>query len=143
MVTSKDIIMAVDRELRNKFPDENIEYRDLEEGFEKPSFFISLDNNLYSDFMAIYKVSQKIVRISYFPYDRYNNTEDLLEIQEELSNIFFSALTIGDNFIIDIKNCNSNIVEGVLYYDFQIEYIQEAQEEVVNSDLMEELNINL
>ncbi len=124
MITYKDIKKAVNGLLTKEF---NIELNsnDVKEGFIRPSFFVSFDNQTKSSTLTQIEKSLTI-RINYFPSDRYGNSIELMDMQEQLENLFDIKLPVKDRRL-NIVDVTSTVTDGVLDFSFDIEF-SEAKE---------------
>ena len=105
MISLKEIMLAINRKI-NESLQMNIDSKNLEEKFERPSVRTSIDNLKTSAFMQSMKERNFIVRIYYFSKNREKNKIELLEIQEKLEEAFFSHLKIKGAFFIYIELVN-------------------------------------
>lgn len=118
MITYKDIKKAVNSELAT-FGVE-INSQDVQEGFNRPSFFVQLDNNKRSgDESQVHKALT--VQIYYFPTDRHDYSMEVLEVQEQLEEIFELKLKVLDR-LFNIDETDSGTTDGVLNFSFDIEF---------------------
>lgn len=119
MITYKDIKIAVNDKLLSNFKIE-VNSRDVSEGFIRPSFFIGLDNPIRSgDKNQVHK--SMTIQIYYFPTDRYEYSIEVMDVQEQLENIFDLKLKVLDRFF-NIQEAESTITDGVLSFSFDIEF---------------------
>ena len=118
----------------------DVDSKNLEEEFERPSVRTSIDNLKTSAFMQTMKERNFIVRIYYFPKDREKNKIELLEIQEKLEKAFFSHLKIKGAFFIYIEEIIFNITDGILIGEFEVMTLEEIINDI-NIENMEELEI--
>lgn len=143
MTTYKEILEAVLRKLKDKFPLIEQESQDIEEGFARPSFFASLDNVSNEDFMNVSSDNGMTVRITYFPKDKKKNQEELLDMMSELSMLFRQErLKINDDLDVEVEEVKLKVVNKVLHCDFDL-MIYEDYEYVEDHDAMSELEIEL
>lgn len=124
MVVIKDIVRAINGQLKASFPNINIQSTDVKEGYQRPCFYVDLVDFENELLMDEYDHKTAAFSIYYFPSDRLNNRLELLEIRESLINAFIGVLDVGNGFKIHILNTESNIDDGVLNFDFEIEYYQ-------------------
>jgi len=132
MITYKDIKIAVNRNLATF--DVEINSSDVSEGFNRPSFFVQFDNNKRSaDEDQVHK-SLTII-IYYFPTDRYEYSIEVLDIQEQLENLFDLKLRVLDRQF-NINEVNTNLTDGVLNFSFDIEFY-DARDATYDSIIIE------
>jgi hypothetical protein len=119
MITYKDIKKAINTKLSQEFGIE-INSRDVQEGFNRPSFFVQLENSVRSgDETQVHKALT--VRIYYFPTDRYEYSIEVLDVQEQLESIFELKLRVMDRFF-NINESESVTSDGILNFSFDIEF---------------------
>ena len=119
MITYKDIKKAVNGLLTEEFNIE-INSNDVKEGFIRPSFFVSFDNQTKSSTLTQIEKSLTI-RINYFPSDRYENSIELMDMQEQLENLFDVKLPVKDRRF-NIVDVTSTVTDSVLDFSFDIEF---------------------
>lgn len=128
MVSIKDIVKAINRTLKVNFPTITIQSTDVKEGYQRPCFYVDVvdfENELIMD-----KYDHKTAAFSlyYFPSDPINNRLELLEIKEALTDAFIGTLEVTQGFKIHILDTTASINDGVLNFDFEIEYYQVRRE---------------
>ncbi|WP_369899746.1 DUF6838 family protein [Bacillus manliponensis] len=121
MITYKDIKLAVNRLIKSRFNIE-INSNDVEEGFKRPSFFVQLEDNERSGYETQVHKSLTI-RIYYFPKDRNKNSIELLDVQEQLENLFDLKLEVKDRYF-NIDSVQNNTPDGVLDFSFDIAFYE-------------------
>jgi hypothetical protein len=136
MITYKDIKAAVVRKLNDEFGIE-IQSSDVSEGFVRPSFFVSFDNQSKSSTLDQFERSMTI-RINYFPSDRYEYALEILNITEKLETIFDLKLPVLERQF-NINEVQSVVTDGVLEFSFDIEYSEGKEAE--EAEKMQELEI--
>lgn len=136
MITYKDIKKSVNTLLINEFNVE-INSNDVKEGFNRPSFFVSFDDPVRSSTTDQVEKSLTI-RIYYFPTDRYNYSLELLDIQEQLENLFDLKLSVLDRKF-NIHEASTIVTDGVLEFSFGIHFFD--GKEVQDAELMQTLDI--
>lgn len=121
MITYKDIKKAINSLLTNKFAID-INSNDVKEGFIRPSFFVQLENsNRSSDESQVHK--SLTVQIYYFPSDRHKYSIEVMEVQEQLENLFDLKLKVLDRFF-NIDDTNATTTDGVLSFSFDIAFYE-------------------
>lgn len=139
MISLKEVMLAINRKI-NESLQMNVDSKNLEEEFERPSVRTSIDNLKTSAFMQSMKERNFIVRIYYFSKNREKNKIELLEIQEKLEEAFFSHLKIKGAFFIYIDEIIFNITDGILIGEFEVRTLEEILNDI-NAENMEELEI--
>ncbi|KYG92355.1 hypothetical protein A0U40_05270 [[Bacillus] sp. KCTC 13219] len=118
MITYKDIKKAVNQKL-NVLGVE-INSKDVSEGFSRPSFFVQLENpTRSSEEDQVHK--SMTVQIYYFPTDRYEYSIEVLDMQENLEELFDLKLQVKDR-LINIDETHAGTTDGVLSFSFDIEF---------------------
>ena len=109
MISLKEIMKSINKQISNKL-EIDVDSKNIEEEFERPSVRTSIDNLKTSAFMQTMKERNFIVRIYYFPRTLNKNKKELLEIQEKLEEAFFSHLKIKEAFFIYIDEIDKTII---------------------------------
>ncbi|TCO69503.1 phage tail terminator family protein [Marinisporobacter balticus] len=137
MITLKDIKIAINSLISANFTAE-INSRDIEEGFKRPSFFVEFDNSKRSP-TGEEQINRKLtVRTYFFPSNRYKHSIEILEIQEKLEEVFDIKLKVLDRYF-NIDEVETVVSDGVLQFYFDIQY--EEGRDIPDADLMENLYI--
>ncbi len=142
MVSLVDIVKAIDDKIKDNFLGIEIQSTDIKEGFERPCFYVQVDDNRANKLNPNSKEKTLTIRIYYFPKDRYENRIELLEIQDILENMFFDGLQVNENFYISTldNDLTFTVVDGVLQLSFDLYYVQLLDEE--DAEPLEELEVN-
>ncbi|MEK4247596.1 DUF6838 family protein [Psychrobacillus sp. FSL K6-2684] len=136
MITYTDIKKAINSSLKKKFNIE-INSKDISEGFIRPSFFVGLENtNRSSDENQIYK--SMTIQIYYFPTDRYEYSLEIMDVQEQLENLFDLKLKAKDRYF-NINEARSNTTDGVLSFAFDIEFYDGRDYEGLENNTLVEI----
>lgn len=136
MITPKDIRISINNQLKKTGIEINA--RDVKEGFNRPSFFVQLDNsNRYSSPTQIERTLT--VRIYYFPTDRYKYSIEVLDMQDTLEQLFDLKLKVKDRWL-NIEEFNSYVNDGVLNcsFDLEFEFARDIEKDVINDEFREE-----
>ena len=139
MKTVNDIIKAVTEKLAEKFPEIKIWSTDKSEDFGKKCFFIKYTANRDGkpDFVHDYGE----IRLYYFPENDKVNRIELLNMQEQLSQLFLFRGFAGDEFAVPITELTFGIDDDVLVMSFSFDMYQEVDTESDLTDSMENLEI--
>jgi hypothetical protein len=121
MITYKIIKLAINTLLLNKFKIE-INSNDVKEGFGRPSFFVSFDDMIRSSTPDQVEKSMTI-RIYYFPRNREDNSLELLDVQEQLENLFDLKLIVLDRKL-NVLEASSVVTDGVLEFSFELHFFE-------------------
>ncbi|MBM7607573.1 hypothetical protein JOD29_000817 [Lysinibacillus composti] len=139
MITYKKIKTAVNRKLKETFGLE-INSKDISEGFKRPSFFIEFDE-VKRDGSVSQVEKSMIIRIYYFPKTIKESSIEILEIQEQLGDVFDMKLIVEDRQL-NITEPNFNVTDGVLQFEFDIAF-EDGRIVSEEYELMEELDIDI
>lgn len=141
MITYKNILVSLISQIRGTIKEVTVTSNDISEGFERPSFFIDIENVRPENFMNKFSEKTLDIEILYFPKDINKNQLELLEITDILSKNFIdnNYIELEDGLIVEVKNAKFNTVNKVLHFDFEI-FISEEYEEK-EYELMEEIEL--
>ncbi|WP_144940122.1 DUF6838 family protein [Paenibacillus sp. 32O-W] len=139
MLTLRQIDKAITGLLLKNFPNIEVQESDVEEGFQRPSFFVSLETNRTETFQ-FNRVRDMTCRIYYFPSDRYVYSAEVQDVQDQLESIFGLNFKVEDR-IITIDDAESYEVDKVLQYSFDFTYYEDTGEEE-KGEKMKELSYN-
>lgn len=143
MIGEKEIITAINRELATKFPTVEINSKDIEEGFLRPSFFVESDNENYGKIGQNYADDRLTIRIYYFPSNPKNNRRELMDIKSQLISLFRIKIQATDSFVIPVDDITATVADKVLIVSFDLRMVQEIEEDTSDIPLMEELDFNI
>ncbi len=144
MITLVDLKKAVIQLLKTKIPDVPVVAQSVEEGFDKPAFFVQVlpvNTTLMNQRLFTERV---LVVINYFPRNKTKEEKDavsleVLKMTDRLKAFLFPNIKVKDRSIT-IGQIDSAETEGFLSLSFSVRYI-EAFEVVDDSELMQDLNI--
>ena len=142
MISLKDIMYAINTLISNHLQ-MDVDSKNLDEVFERPSIRTSLDDVRTSAFMQSMKKREFTIRVYYFPREIKKNKIEILEITEKLERIFFDNIYIKDDFFIYIDDVFFETVDGVLVATMNFLTMEElpipSEEQYI--EYMEELSI--
>lgn len=142
MLSYKQIVKAVTDQLIDKFPDIEIQSSDVEEGFQRPVFYVLLDD-IERDTRKHYSIVSMTIRIYYFPSSRYEYALEVLDMQYQLEQAFNLNMTVEDR-VLTINRTSSLVVDKVLEFDIELEYQDAAfAQQEPDSEIMQELKLNV
>lgn len=98
-------------------------------GFKPPAFFVQImpiNDTPYRD----YEEKLLTVNIHYFSAEKTDLAN--LKMLDQLNMAFFNVLKIGDR-TITLKNKRHQIIDNVLQFKFDLEFLNDVDEEEVNS----------
>lgn len=139
MKTVADVIKGVTEKLTEKFPDIKIWSTDKNEDFGEKCFFIKYTANRDGkpDFVHDYGE----IRLYYFPESDKINRIELLNMQEQLSQLFLFRVFADNEFAVPITELTFEIDNDVLVMSFSFDMYQEVDTESSLTDSMENLEI--
>ena len=124
MKTVADVIKAVKEKLEEQFPDVRVWSTDKSEDFGKKCFFIkyTASRDGKPDFIHDYGE----IRLYYFPESDKDNRIELIDMQEQLSQLFLFRVFAGSEFAIPITELTFEIDNDVLVMSFEFDLYQEV-----------------
>ena len=124
MKTVADVIKAVKEKLEEQFPDVRVWSTDKSEDFGKKCFFIkyTASRDGKPDFIHDYGE----IRLYYFQESDKVNRIELLDMQEQLSQLFLFRVFAGSEFAIPITELMFEIDNDVLVMSFEFDLYQEV-----------------
>lgn len=143
MIGLSQILKRVNLKLRSEFPNIEIDSKDLNEQFKRPSFRTELDGLKTSALMTSYKERDFTIRIYFFTTSMKNGRLERLEAIGKIENAFIGSLKVTEKFIINIDEIDFKETEdGVLIASFD-GYTLEEIENDITTEVMQELNIKI
>ena len=122
MITTQGIIKAINRKLKEGFPDIKIWSTDKDKDFGSKCFFVKYTAK--KDGSPEFIHEQGEVRIYYFPSDKDINRIELLKMQEQLSQLFLFRIFVADGFALPITEVEFETDDDVLVMTFEYETYQ-------------------
>lgn len=139
-LTRAQLNKAINLAIKSAFPAITIQSRDVEEGFQRPSFFVLLETNrTETDQFTLQR--DMTARVRFFPTDRYVYKEEVYGVQDKLEALFGLSFAAEDRSIT-IDGAESFVVDGVLQYDFNFSYLEAAGTGEETGQLMGELELD-
>ena len=143
MLTRAQLNKAVNDRIKTKFPGIDIQSRDVEEGFKRPSFFVQIETDSSESFLSSV-LREMTCRILYFPKSRDIYKEEAYDVQDRLESLF------GLNFFVagrtlTIESAETLIVDKVVHFDFRFSFYDFNEASGGSGEageLMEELHLN-
>lgn len=142
-----DIIRSLTDLVTKYYPQYKIIDYDISEGFEKPCFFIDVEDVQTSWEASDYLKESSNIKIVFFAENRYEGFLDLLDMKNNLTILFNDPLLVSDGkteYYVSLLNTNSELFKSdkVLTFDITADLIQKV-ERVENNPNMEELSVNI
>lgn len=144
-------VIDVVRGLSDLISSEYSEYKlidyDIDEGFEKPCFFIDVED-INTEWVATdYLKESSNIKIVFFAENRYEGFLDLLQMKNNLMTLFENPLYISNgetDYYVSLLTTNSDLYkqDKVLTFNIEADLIQKV-ERVDNNPYMENLDVNI
>jgi hypothetical protein len=141
-LTYKYIVKTATDMLLAKFPTIEVQASDVEQGFQRPSFYV-ITENAHRESYRYYSVRTMDIVIYFFPTSRDNYAIEMLDTQQKLEELFDQNIIFG-NRVVPILNTEHQIVDKVLEFTIAIEYYEEPFDDGAQAKpIMKELNVNV
>lgn len=147
MLTVIDVIRALSELIEKEYPQFRLIDYDIEEGFEKPAFFIEPEDVNTSWVASDYLKESSNLNIVFFAEDRYTGLIELLDMKNNLTVAFDDPLYITDGkteYYCQLLTTSSDIFkqDKVLTFNIQADLIQKVERKEVKP-YMENLETNI
>ncbi len=147
MLTVIDVIRALSELIEKEYPQFRLIDYDVDEGFEKPAFFIEPEDINTSWVTSDYLKESSNLKIVFFAEDRYEGFIDLLDMKNNLMKDFEEPLYITNGkteYYCQLLTTASDIFkqDKVLTFDIQADLIQKVERKEVQP-YMENLETNI
>ncbi len=126
MITTKDIVTAVNKALKVAVPDIPVRSTDFKKNVVAGSFYTEYPRPVF-DGPADFRHESGTIRIYYFPKNE-DYREEFADMQIKLSETFFGILRINEDFAIPINEFTIEETDGALVAAFDYETYQFAEE---------------
>lgn len=140
MLTRAQVNKSINDKIKAEFSGIPIQSSDVEEGFPRPSFFVSLETRRTESF-EFQMLRDMTCRIRFFPKSRHEYKEEAYDVQDRLESVFGLNFAAGDR-VITIDGAETDIIDKVLHYDFEFSYYEEAVGSDETGELMEGIEFN-
>lgn len=127
MITTKDIVTAVNRRIKEVIPGAVIKSTDFRKNVVPGAFYQEYPKPTF-DGTEYFRHESGTIRIYYFPTDEHNCRYELADMQEKLSMSFFGILAVNDTFVIPLNEVNFDVTDNVLVMSFDYDTWQEIAE---------------
>lgn len=135
-----DVIASLSDLIQEIYPEYKLIDYDIDEGFEKPAFFINADNIVTSFVATDYIQESSDLEITFFAEDRYSGFLELLDMKNNLTKLFNEPLQLDDNFYVTLLETTSEIFKNdkVLTFSFTANIVNKIERDETD-DYMENL----
>lgn len=139
MTSFEQIKTSIVSKLKGCSPGIRVQKNDIEEGIERPCFYIDIKNVDIANLMGNFDEKNIAFDILYFPKDKKNNTLDILERMSELAKGFNEnrVIKIDEGYLVEAEKVKLFEVDKVLHLTFEIDLSEEYEKEA--KELMEDL----
>lgn len=147
MLSVIDVIRALSELIETKYPDYPVIDYDVDEGFEKPAYFIEVEDVNTGWVAADYIKESSTIKIVFFAENRYEGFLELLDIKNSLTVLFDDPLYVTngkEEYYVSLLNTASDIYKAdkVLEFTLNADLIQKVERK--ETDLyMENLENNI
>lgn len=147
MLTVIDVIRALSELIESKYPDYPIIDMDITEDFERPSYFIDVDDIETSWTANDYIKESSNLKIIFFAAERYEGFLELLDMKNKLTVMFDEPLYVTngqEEYYVSLLNTASDIYKAdkVLEFTLRADLIQKVERQETEP-YMEDLNVNI
>lgn len=147
MLSVIDVIRSLSDLISTHYPQYKIIDCDIDEGFDRPSFFIDVEDVNTSWVASDYIKESSALKIVFFAENRYEGFLDLLDMKNNLTVLFDDPLYITDGkteYHCQMITTDSDLYkqDKVLTFNIQADLIQKVDRKETKP-YMEELNTNI
>jgi len=140
-LTRVQLNKAINDKIKAEFPAIYLTSRDVSEGFTRPSFYVDIET-VRTETYSYGQKREMNCRLRFFPTDRYEYKEEVYDVQDRLDDLFGINLQI-EGRTITLDKAETDIMDGVLYYDFSFAYYDEVKEMAEQVEKMQELSFDV
>lgn len=147
LVTPAEVIARFTRVLQGAFPDVPVQNTDINEGFQRPCFFLDLES-VVTDRIGTYYEDVLSFRLYYFAADTYKGYLDLLKKRDTIINLLQDTTRLDPDeesdkygFVIqadDTIQSSINQNDKVLQISFTVDLVQD-DDRLPDADLIDTL----
>ena len=146
MITTNQIVDAINLRLVELYPDWTVYVNRCPKKFERHSFLIeSVKSSSDSASRKVVKVNAYFTITCFELVDDYRNSEDgaLLDVQDAVINLFrLGHIKVG-NRAIKVEASTGGADFDQAYVDLQLEYYDDRSDEMGNTTLMGDIEMNV
>lgn len=141
-VTLMDIKESVAKKIFSAFPSEKIYTENIENGLEKPCFYIKIIPSNTVNLNMFHREKSMLVDIHYFTSAKQKRNSVFYSIMEQVEELFCMSLDVIDR-TFTIQQMDFETVDKVLHCMFNLNYLIGNNDEWSEYPFMKELNLNL
>lgn len=148
MLSTIDIIRALSDLITLNYSDYKLIDYDVSEDFEKPCFFIDVDDVQTSWVANDYIKESSKLNIIFFAEDRYSGFLDLLDMKNNLTMLFDEPLLVENEdtqYFVSLLETTSDLFKNdkVLTFSVTADLIQKVERKEATDSYMENLETNI
>lgn len=148
MLSVIDVIRALSELIETNFPDYPVIDMDITEGFERPGYFIEVEDIETNWIANDYIRESSNLKIVFFAAERYEGFLDLLDMKNKLMVLFDDPLLVTDGkteYYVSLLNTTSDLykTDKVLEFALRADLIQKVERKDTTDSYMEELTTNI
>ncbi|MFB9326995.1 DUF6838 family protein [Paenibacillus aurantiacus] len=125
MLSRSKLNRAINERIKAGFPDIPFQ-SDVEEGFQRPSFFVVLETASSKAVMGSV-LRDMTCRIRYFPSDRHQFKLESYDAQDRLEALFSGSFEAEGRVII-VSECRPEVIDKVVHFDFDFTFYDDKSE---------------
>ena len=141
MTSVIDVIASLSGLIQETYPQYKLIDYDVDEGFDKPAFFIEVEN-VKTEWVAVdYLQETSDLQITFFAEDRYDGFLELLDMKNNLTQLFNEPLLLDNGYYVSLLETTSNLYKSdkVLEFSFSVAVVNKI-ERTETDYYMEELD---
>jgi len=146
MITTNQIVDAINRLLVEKYPERTVYVNRCPEKFERPSFLIeSVKTSGDSASRKTVKQNAYFTITCFEPVNKFGNSDDgkLLDVQDAIMNLFRQGYVKVDDRALAVNASTGGSDFDRSYVDLQLEYYDDRSDEAGNTPLMGDVELKL
>lgn len=136
-----DVIRALSELIEKEYPDYPVVDYDVDEDFPRPSYFINVEN-VHTEWVAVdYLQESSDLEITFFAPDRYEGFLELLDMKNNLTQLFNEPLELDNGYFVTLLETTSELYKAdkVLTFSFTANIVNKV-ERTETDDYMEHLD---
>lgn len=134
-----DLKLAINKVLKERFPDHKNYRNDEKEGFKRPCFFVQIFPIAFEYSTVNYTSNKLMIVINYFSKNR--TQLENLKMHDTLKEAFGRSLKVNDRYL-HLRNIRSDEADGTLQFKFDLNFFEGLEKDLEDYELMRELIIN-
>lgn len=127
--------------IEKEYPNYPVIDYDVDEDFPRPSYFIEVEN-VKTEWVAVdYLQETSDLQITFFAEDRYDGFLELLDMKNNLTQLFNEPLLLDNGYYVSLLETTSNLYKSdkVLEFSFSVAVVNKI-ERTETDYYMEELD---